>query len=199
MTRQAVSLRFGIRTALALCGTMAVAACAAKYTQVPARVNLEPYRQVALVTFSAERADTGMSVLATEQFAEALLASQGVELLEIGTRDSALSALEAKGVPAVFVGHLKLSDVKPRGHVGAAGMHLRGAVSAELSVRLVSTRSGGTIWRSSAAADGTVGRVSVSRGLPSVAMRDRERAYGELVRTLVSGVTRDLRPTLVRQ
>ena len=128
MTRQAVSLRFGIRTALALCGTMAVAACAAKYTQVPARVNLEPYRQVALVTFSAERADTGMSVLATEQFAEALLASQGVELLEIGTRDSALSALEAKGVPAVFVGHLKLSDVKPRGHVGAAGMHLRGAV-----------------------------------------------------------------------
>ena len=99
----------------------------------------------------------------------------------------------------MFVGHLKLSDVKPRGRVSASGVNVRGAVSAELSIRLVSTRTGGTVWRSSAVTDGTVGRVSLSGGLPSVAVRDRDEAYGEVVRTLVASVTRDLRPTWVRQ
>ena len=47
--------------------------------------------------------------------------------------------------------------------------------------------------------NGTVGRVSIGGGLPSVAMRDREEAYGELVNALIVDATRDLRPTWVRQ
>jgi hypothetical protein len=188
--------------------------CAAHYAQVPARLNLAPYGRIALVTFSDE-SNSAMSKLATQRFSEILLANQsGVELLELGNTDPKLKALstatdaaplaqalgQEKDVPAVFVGFLKVSGVKPRGHLDPSGIAVRGSVIGELTVRLLSTRTGGTVWRSSAFANGTVGRATVSRGgLPSVALRDQDEAYGEVVRSLVADVTRDLRPTWVKQ
>ena len=104
-----------------------------------------------------------------------------------------------RDVAVVFVGSLKTTGLKPRGKINTAGMQVRASVSAELSVRLLSTRSGGTVWRSTGAAEGTVGRLAVAGGLPAVAVRDQEEAYGELVRGLVNDVSRDLRPTWVKQ
>ena len=200
--------------ALALCGALVLSACSSKYAAVPARVDLAPYGRVAVIAFSTEQSNSAMSALATQRFAEALLASQsGIELLELGASDSSLKGFNANGddaalaqalgrdrnVPAVFVGHLKVSGIKPRGNLSASGMNVRAAVSAELTVRLLSTTTGGTVWRSSAAAQGTVGRLALSGALPTVAMRDKEEAYGEVVSQLVTNVTRDLRPTWVKQ
>jgi hypothetical protein len=203
------------RALLAVCGTLALSACAAHYAQVPARLDLEPYGRVAVVTFSTEQANKDLSALATQRFAEALLASQsGVELLELSSADSALQTLALAGdasalaqalgrekhVPAVFLGQLKVSGVKPRGLISAAGaLNVRASVSAELTVRLLSTSTGGTVWRSSSVANGTVGRLALAGQLPSVAVRDPNEAYGEVVGTLVRDVTRDLRPTWVKQ
>jgi hypothetical protein len=202
------------RYVLAVCGTLALSACASKYSQVPARLDLQPYGRVALVTFAADNEHRAMSALATQRFAEALLASQpGVELLELTTSDSVLKTLppgtdpvvlaqalgQAKDIPAVFVGELRVSGVKPRARLGVSDVNLRASVSAELSVRLLSTRAGGTLWRSSSAASGTVGRVALAGGLPSVAIRDTDEAYGEVVSSLVRDVTVDLRPTWVKQ
>ena len=202
------------RYALAVCGTLALSACASKYAQVPARLDLQPYGRVALVTFAADNESRAMSALATQRFAETLLASQpGVEILELTSSDSVLKSLpagtdpvvlaqalgQAKDIPAVFVGELKVSGVKPRARLGVSDLNLRASVSAELRVRLLSTRAGGTLWRSSSAASGTVGRVALAGGLPSVAIRDTDEAYGEVVRSLVADVTRDLRPTWVKQ
>ena len=200
--------------ALALCGALALSACSSKYAAVPARLDLVPYGRIAIVTFSSEQPNQAMSSLATQRFAEALLSSQqGVELLELQVSDSSLKGLNPdadaaaiakllgkdKDVPAVFLGSLKVSGVKPKGHIGLSGMNVRAAVSAELTVRLLSTRTGGTVWRSSSAANGTVGRLALNDKLPSIAMRDKEEAYGEVVGQLVSNVTRDLRPTWVKQ
>ena len=200
--------------ALALCGALALSACSSKYAAVPARLDLAPYGRVAVIAFSTDQANTAMSSLATQRFAEALLASQsGFELLELGAQDSALNGLAASGdgaalaqalgrhkdVPAVFVGQLKVSGVKPRGKLSTSGVNIRADVSAELTVRLLSTKTGGTVWRSSSAANGTVGRLGMSGALPSIAMRDTEEAYGEVVGRLVSNVTRDFRPTWVKQ
>lgn len=210
------SLTRPVRTqyALALCGALALSACSSKYTAVPARLDLAPYGRIAIVAFSTEQSNAGMSTLATQRFAEALLRSQsGVELLELNGADASLKTYSAdadaaamalalgreKNVPAVFVGHLKVSGVKPRGNISVSGMNVRAAVSAELTVRLLSTKTGGTMWRSSSAANGTVGRIGLSGALPSVAMRDKEEAYGEVVGELVTNVTRDLRPTWVKQ
>jgi hypothetical protein len=200
--------------ALALCASVALAACSSKYSHVPARLDLSQYGRVAIVTFAADQDNDGMSSLATQHFAETLLANQsGIELLELGASDSTIRALptgvdgvalaqavgKQKGVPAVFVGTLKVSKVKPRGHLDASGVNLRAGVSAELTVRLLSTSTGGTVWRSSSVANGSVGRLNLSGGLPSIALRDKEEAYGEVVRQLIVDVTRDLRPTWVKQ
>ena len=64
---------------------------------------------------------------------------------------------------------------------------------------LLSTSTGGTVWRSSSTANGTVGQLNISDRLPSIAVRDKEEAYGEIVRQLIVDVTRDLRPTWVKQ
>jgi hypothetical protein len=204
----------GTQCLLALCSAVALSGCAAKYAQVPARLSLAPYGRVAIVTFSDEQSSPAMSTLATQRFAEALLASQSdVELLELGSADSSLKALartadaaalaqalgREKDVPAVFVGTLKVSGVQPRGRLDTSGLTVRAALTGELTVRLLSTRTGGTVWRSSASASGTVGRVAVSTRLPSVAVRDQDAAYNEVVRSLVADVTRDLRPTWVKQ
>ena len=200
--------------ALAVCGTLLLSGCSSKYSQVPARLDLASYGRVAIVTFAADQPNDPMSALATQRFAEALLANQsGVELLELGLADSTLKALppnadgaalaqalgKQKNVPAVFVGTLKVSKMKPRGHIDASGLNVRAGVSAELTVRLLSTSTGGTVWRSSSVANGTVGRVNISASLPSIALRDKEEAYGEVVRQLIVDVTRDLRPTWVKQ
>jgi hypothetical protein len=80
--------------AFALCGSLLLSACASKYSQIPARLDLAPYGRIAIVTFAADRPNDPMSTLATQRFAEALLASQtGVELLELGSSDSSLKAL----------------------------------------------------------------------------------------------------------
>ena len=202
------------RYALAVCGMLALSACASKYAQVPARLDLRPYGRVALVTFVSDEEHRAMSVLATQQFAEKLLAGQpGIELLELGASDSVVKRLppgtdpivlaqalgEGGNIPAVFVGQLKVSGMKPRARLNVSDVNVRATVSAEMTVRLLSTRTGGTLWRSSSAASGTVGRVALAGGLPSVALRDTEEAYGEIVRSLVTDVTRDLRPTWVKQ
>lgn len=187
------------RLTLALCAGVLLSACAAKYTQVPPRVALDPYGRIALITFSARQADSAMTALATERFAEAVLASASrVELLELPAEDS-LATLAARGVPAVFLGQVSVSSVKPSGRVAPQGVNLRASVSTELTVRLVSTSTGGTLWRSSSTRTGSLGRVDLSRGLPSVAVRDRDRAYDEMLRLLAADVTRDFRETWVRQ
>jgi hypothetical protein len=200
--------------ALAVCGTLALSACASKYAQVPPRLDLRPHGQIALVTFRAADEHRGMGELATRRFAEALLASQpGIELLELPATDSVLRSLppgtdpvvvaqalgQARNIPVVFVGELKVSDVKPRARIAVDDLNLRATVSAELGVRLLSTRAGGTLWRSSSSASGTVGRVRLAGGLPSVSVRDTDDAYGDLVGSLVQYVTADLRPTWVKQ
>jgi hypothetical protein len=201
-------------TPLALCGMLALSACAAKYAQVPARLDLHPYGRVALVTFTAGEEYRGLGQLATQRFAESVLGSQtGFELLELSRSDSLIRQLppsadpaliaralgENEDIPAVFVGDLKVSGVKPKARLDPNAVNLKASVSAELTVRLLSTRTGGTLWRSSSSALGTVGRVGLAGGLPSVSMRDTEEAYGEVVHNLVAEVTRDLRPTWVKQ
>lgn len=190
-----------MHSALVLCGAIALPACAAKYSQVPPRMDLAPYGRVALARFTADGGDSAAAVLATERFAEALLTSQRIELMELGAADTAWRALGDSGsVPAVFIGRLALTRERPRGTVSLAGLNVRSTVTAELTVRLISTETGGTLWRSSSRRQGTIGHVAVTGvGMPSMSVRDRDEAYGELVNDLVGDVTRDMRESWVKQ
>jgi len=209
------AIRLRRSTALLAAG-VALAGCASQLTQVPPRIDLATYERVGLVRFSADPSKSALGQQATQQFADALLANQsGFELLELGPADSAVARLlsqgdapaaaqavgQQKNLTAVFFGQLATTGTKPSGSVSGGGnLSVAGTVSAELSVRLLSTSTGGTLWRSSGTASQSVGNVSMSGGrLPSISATDPNAAYAAMVDNLVSQVTHDFRPTWVRQ
>jgi hypothetical protein len=195
---------------------VALAACSSQLARVPPRLDLGNYDRIALVTFSADQSKNGLGQLATQRFAEEVLASQsGFELLELGPPDSAVARLLAQGdapaaaqelgryrkIPAVFFGQLAMTNAKPRGSLSAGGnVNVGATVSGELSVRLLSTSTGGTLWRSSGTASQSVGQIAIGAGqLPSISAKDPNAAYAGMVDQMVAQVTRDLRPTWVKQ
>lgn len=204
-----------IRRAWLLAALVGVAGCASHRVLVPPRLDLQPYGRVGLVTFTVENAKGDLHQYATERFSEEMLADQlGIEVLEVGPADSVLRRVgevefgpasaqalgRARDVPAVFVGHLKVSNARPSG--GLAGLkvpHLEASVSVELTVRMLSTKTGGTLWRSSAAASEKVGQLALVGGEPYFSAKNPKDAYGRLVNRLVYAVTGDFRPTWVKR
>jgi len=174
-------------------------------------MDLKQYGRLALMTFSVENAKGQLQSLSTEKFAEAVLAAQsGLELLELGTADTIVSRSgetefgpksakrvgDAHSVPVVFVGHLKVSDVKPSAKIqGLSVPKFEAKVTMELSVRLVSATSGGTLWRGSSTTTETIGKVGMSGGIPYFSADDPNQAYGQILNYLVRQVTWDFRPT----
>lgn len=198
----------------ALLALLVVLTGCAKYAWVAPRLDLRPHTPLALVTFTIENAQGTLHEVATRRFAEAALAGQdGIELLELGDAEAVLAVVgeptlgpraaqrigTEHGVPAVFVGHLVVSDVKPRGILPPFGApRAEATVSVELTVRLLSTSSGGTLWSRSARATETVGEVGITNGRPYFGAEDPNDAYGRLVDRLIVAVTEDLRPRRVR-
>jgi len=187
----------------------------ARYVWVAPRLDLQPLTPVGLVTFTIENAQGELNQLATRRFAEAAFAGQeGIEILELGEEEAVLAnvgepemgprAAQRIGteneVPAVFVGHIIVSNVKPSGALPTlSAPQLKATVSVELTVRLLSTKTGATIWTRSARATDTVGEVGLVNGHPYFGAKDPNDAYGQLVEELVGQVTDDLRPHRVRQ
>ena len=135
-------------------------------------------------------------------------------MLELGTVDTMMQRVgehevgiataqelgRQHGVAAVFAGHLKITN--PQASGGIAGLvtpHLEATVRLDLTVRMLSAQSGGTVWRSSAWATQKVGQVSLVGGELNFTARDPKAAYGPLVNRLIEIVTEDFRSTWVRQ
>ena len=205
-----------LRPALAFGAAILMAACSANYVTVPPRMDLKPYGRVALVTFTADDPSSPLSARASERFVERMLESQyGIEIIELDARAPELGGLDpathpaelAKAlgkrraeIPAVFVGHLGLSDVQPSGGLAGVGdFQMRASVSASLRVQLLSTGTGGTLWRGSAQGERTVGSMEMSGGRPSVSLRDVDEVWDEVLNDLVWQATWDFRPTRAKQ
>lgn len=194
--------RLQLRPSAALVlATIATFACASHRVLVPPELSLVPYSSVGLVSFTVENAKGGLGDLVTRRFAEYVLAAQhGFEVQEFPTSDSAAALGGARDVPVVFLGHLRVSNVKPSsGLLRLTLAHAEATVSAELSVELRSTKTGGTLWRASAARTEKVGELTLVGGVPEFSARDPNEAYGNLVNRLVHAVTWDLRSTWVKQ
>lgn len=171
---------------------------------LPPTLNLVPHRNVGLFVFSVENAKGTLHEFATRRFEEYVLAAQsGIEMREFTSADSGrvfASGADTNGTPVAFFGHLKISNVKPSGHLtsGLAPV-MNATVTVELSVWLVNTRTGGVMWRRSSQSTEKVGGLSFIGGTPSFSARDPNDAYGRLVNQLVYNVTYDVRSTWVDQ
>jgi hypothetical protein len=201
-----------------LAGLLLVIACgggasrpAPSRVLVPPRLDLRPYGRVGLILFTIEKAKGELDQVATRRFSEDLLAAQpGVEVLELGSADSVRRRLgeaelgaataqalgAARRMPVVFIGHLKMSNVTPSGGLASLSLpHLEATVSAELTVALYATETGGTLWRSSGVSSRKIGGLAIVGGEPYFSAKDPNKAYAGLVYDLVDYVTRDLRAT----
>lgn len=169
---------------------------------LPPTLNLVPHKNVGLFEFSVGNAKGNLHQLATRRFEEYVLAAQTVEMREYTRADSSrvFSHVDTAGVPVAFFGHLKISNVKPSGHLTASlSPVMQATVTVDLSVWLVNTRTGGILWRRSSQSTEKVGGLSFIGGTPSFSATDPNDAYGRLVNQLVYNVTYDVRSTWVDQ
>lgn len=184
-----------------------LAACGGGRRQVfvdPA-VDLGPHSRIGLVMFTADNAKGDLPAFATQRFAERLLrAQQGIEILELGTVTGPVDAAVARrlgaehGVRTIVVGHLVVSDVKPRASI-LGGLSLSAEATLSLATRMLSAESGAMLWSQSSRLRETLGGVSLVDGQAVFGAQDPQEAYGEVVDALVWNVTQDFRGTWVRQ
>jgi len=207
--------RHAALVALVLALPLVLDGCASKRVLVPPRLDLTEYGRVGLVTFTIENAKGDLNGFATERFmADVFAGQQGIEILELGEAEPLLAEVgepelgpraiqrigDAYRVPAIFVGHLKVSDVKPRGMLSGLSLpRVEATVTVELTVRMYSAESGGTLWSNRAKATDVVGQVGLSGGDVYFSAEDPGEAYGRLVDGLIYAVTDDLRPHWVKQ
>ncbi len=147
--------------------------------------------------------------LATRRFTDLARRDQGlVRIVEFGPTqvdsnpESFKAFGEEHGLQTILTGQLTVSDIRPDLSIAASlrSGSLTAKVDATLSVQLIEVASGASIWSRSASATRSVAQVSMfSGGDYTFDADDPDRAYGELVDTLVSQVSRDFRVTWERR
>jgi hypothetical protein len=184
---------------------------------VPPRVDLQGFGTLGLVEFSSN-ATPSINAQTTREFGTHIHAAQpGTRIVKLGSRETLLAAVgrreldaqalrkigEKYGVEAIFVGSLSYSEPKTEVKItdvskleGGVRVELRG----DINIELMETRSGASMWSSSAWARRQLGRVSVSaeQGV-SGGMRGSSNPREEMVPSLVYHLTEDFRPSSVRQ
>lgn len=201
--------------ALLIGATVLTAGCASKSrTQyqtvtVPPRVDLTAHELIAVVQFDSTGNDE-LGPLATRRFTDLARRDQGVVRIlrvedpETDRRDgTAVRGIgERHGARSVFIGRVEISSVRP--NVSIARTLRSGSVTANvdatLTVDLVETETGASIWSASARVTREIGHVSVSGGRHiTFDAEDPEQAYGSLIDALVGQVTSDFQARRVRQ
>jgi len=184
--------------------------------QVPPEIDLKEYSAVGIIQFSTE-AKGKLGEFTTEIFLEEIQESQkGAQIFELGDVEKILDevnedklsieSIKETGdkyeVDAIIIGDLEVSDVKPKVSLSTilSSMSVRADVDAKLTVKLYATNNGSTVWLNSARDKRTVAQVSIFSGEDIFFdAEDPDEAYGDLVRSLVRNVTRDLRFRYVRK
>jgi hypothetical protein len=183
---------------------------------VPPRMDLKPYGTLGIVEFTSN-SDPAINQFATQRFQEHVQSAYpGTPILELGTREAVLEAagatqLDAEaittigkkyGVSAVFLGNISYSE--PNTDVRLIDITkleggIRTEIKGDISSKLLETKSGASVWSSSAWAKRQVGGVTVSgKNGVSASMRD-SNPRKDMVPALLFHLTEDFRPKSVRQ
>lgn len=196
------------RALVLLLALAALAACGGSRqpaVYVEPMVSLAPHTRIGVVRVTAQNAEGALITLATQRLTEQVLrAQQGVEVLELGPVAGPIDAAAARrlgeqhGVRTVLVGHLTVSDLKPRVRL-LGGLSATTEVTIGLNTRLLSTQSGATLWSRSASVRETMHAASMANGTVVFDAQDPDEAYGEIVDGLVFDVTSDFRGSWVRR
>ena len=193
---------------LSACGLLLASCVSSLY---PPAFDLTPLRRVGLATFTQDKAEGPLAVLATQQFLEEIFRWQRVEVVELGPIQEALRSVGADrpdkaayqaigdryGVAAVFTGRIRVSDIRPEVDILALVRHLsvRATFNVYLSATLTSADSGGVMWTDSVERRGEAAHIGVGPGgIFNFGLRDQEENYRRILKRMVYDITRDFRP-----
>ncbi len=182
---------------------------------VPPRIDLEEHEVLAIIEIESNN-EGALGPMATQRFVEMIRLDQGlVPIVELGTEEEVLAEMskrrlgpsayqelgEAYGVATIFAGELEVSDIRPAiSFTDFKNMGAAADVDATLTVRMIDTGSGASIWSRSASVTKRVGQVSLLGGKDvSFDAEDPDGAYSELVDALVDMVTYEFRVTWARR
>jgi hypothetical protein len=189
-----------------------IASCA-KTVKVyqPPRLDLARFGRLGLITFS-DNAQPSVADYATGQFQNQIHSAPAViPVVELGTRENVLKSIGSNqldsvtmqkigkkyNVSALFIGDLVYSDVRPDVNLEDLAdfkASVSATLNATLSVKLIETEGGATVWSNSTSWKRKLGGVSVSEDSGVyVGNRGYEDAYRKLVPDMVYDITRDFR------
>ncbi len=203
----------GLPSLLILAAAAMIMMLACAHTEkvlVPPKVDLKSYPSIGVVEFSTNAEDT-LKPYVTQNFIENIQSAQpGTRILELGDADHLLRSLghsqlnpetiqsigQKYKVDAIIVGHLQVSQVKPKINVYTASKSLnaKAYVEAALKTRIMETDSGATCWTRATSGKTQVAKINLMKGGPfSVGVSDPKEKYGKLVPKLVYANTMDFR------
>ena len=178
--------------------------------RVPPRVELKTYHTIGVIEFSTNAEDT-LKPYVTQNFIQNIQSAQpGTRILELGNEDQLLRSLghsrlnpetiqsigRKYNVDAVILGHLQVSEIKPKINIFTAtkALNAKAYIEAALQTRIIETDSGATFWTRATSGKTQVARISLMEGgLVSFGVSDPKEKYGKLVPKLVYVNTMDFR------
>ncbi len=183
--------------------------CGSK-VMVPPRIDLRQHEVIGVIEFSFS-SKGNLGDFATRKFTEAARRDQGlVRIIPLGSESEILNTIgyeqlnqaaikaigEKQNLKTILTGELVVSDIRPNIQItpGLGFLSISAEVDATLSVQMFETSTGASLWSSSASDTRTVGNISIFGGKNfAFDAKDPEKAYGNLINSLVTQVTRDFR------
>jgi hypothetical protein len=187
-----------------------------KRVMVPPRIDLKDHEVIGIVQFTCTH-EGKLGPYATSEFVNSMRRDQDmVRVVDLGNEKEVLKAAGVKKldrdgfqavgdkleVETIFVGELKVSDIRPKIDIGLlfGALSFRAEVDATLSVRMIEASSGASVWSSSASASREIGGITLFGGKNFAFNADNpDEAYGDLVDFLVAQITDDFHVHWVRQ
>ena len=177
----------------------------------PPRLDLSQFGRLGLITFS-DNAQPSVAQYATDQFQNAIHSAQaGIPIVELGTEKNVLRNIGSNqldsqarqkirkqyNVSAIFIGSVVYSDIKTNVDLkdyARLRANVNTTLNATLSVKLIETEGGATVWSNSVSWKRKLGNLNISEhsGV-SVGTKGYEDAYRKLVPDMVYDITRDFR------
>ncbi len=200
------------RTAIVLIAYLSIVAagCAPRYQTVTLapRIDLTDHQIIAVIEFDSSN-EGELGPLATRRFTDLARRDQGLVRMmnvDLDTDERNPAVFKELGqrhdARTILVGSLDVSDIRPNLSISKTlrSGTLTANVDATLTVDLIESATGASIWSASARTTTTVGHISVFNGKEfAFDAEDPEQAYGALIDTLVTRVTADFRSRRVRQ
>ena len=172
-------------------------------------VDLTEYGRVGFIDVSSS-AEGGIAKVASQELVEKIMQidKEKITVVELGSEEELLRAVGRErmdpetiqmigkkyNVGVMVSSHLNISEVRPHIDISTIteSLGVKAEVDASLTVKLLETEGGATLWTDSVEDTQSVASVSIgSGGLFHFDASTPEKAYGDLVRNLVRKISSD--------